>query len=80
MSPEHDERIASALERIADALEKKAERTARPPAPKSKCRYCGADIEWAKYGKKTWPVNPDGERHHCKEYEESKKPKGEAKP
>ena len=65
------------LERIAEDLEKKAERQHKV-APKSHCRYCGAEIEWAKYGKKTWPINLDGERHHCQEYEDAKKSKPES--
>jgi hypothetical protein len=71
LTDELTERAVIALERIADSLEKS--RTKAAPQGKSNCRYCGAEIEWAKYGKKTWPVNPDGSQHHCKEYEEAKK-------
>jgi hypothetical protein len=79
MNPENEVRMVEALERIASALEKKNERE-KKPALKSSCKYCGAEIEWAKYGKKTWPINPDGSRHHCKEYEESKKAEGAESP
>lgn len=74
------------LTRIAVAVEKIAANTSKQkkaPEPVSKCRYCGAEIHWVKYGKKSFPVNassPDpeavGERHHCKEYEDAKAKEG----
>ena len=71
------------MRRIADALETIAKNTVhmkdpRPKAPeqKSSCKYCGAEIYWAKYGKKSFPVDAEGNRHQCKEYAEAKKTEG----
>ena len=73
MSQETLNRIAAALERIAENTSKMNSPKAKAPDAKSKCKYCGAEIYWAKYGKKSFPVDAEGNSHRCKEYDDAKK-------